>query len=70
MIVRFRAITDGDESIDVRVMCTQLEWEALIAPAVLNKWPIDGATVDSDMLDKLMSRPPAKGRAKHVVLLV
>lgn len=69
MIIRFKAITDGDD-IDFRVSCTQGEWDALTAPAVKNGWPIDGATVDTKILDELMSRPRAKGRARHTILLV
>ena len=69
MIVRFKAITDGDD-IDLRVQCTQAEWDQLIAPCVAEDLPIDGATVDTETLDTLMARPTVKGRAKHVVLLV
>ena len=70
MIVRLKAITDGDDSLDLRVECTQSKWEALIAPAVLENLPIDGQTVNHQILDQLYDRPPVKGRAKHTVLIV
>lgn len=36
---------------------TPAEWVRLIAPAIKGGYPIDGATVDGDLLSEIMNRP-------------
>lgn len=69
MIIRLKALAYED-NFDVKVECSQEEWEKLIAPTIANNWPIDGSTVESEVLDVLVDRPPVKGRAKHTIFIV
>lgn len=46
-----------NDGLDKVVEATEDEWQRLIAPAIMNKHPIDGATVDDDMLAELLNRP-------------
>ena len=61
---------------DKVVECTKAEWEQLIAPAVKKKYPIDSATVDSDLFDELFRRKRVDlllskvNRIKQVIPLV
>lgn len=48
---------EHDDGLDKVVKATQEEWEALIKPAVDDNCPIDGSTVDEDLLNELMDRP-------------
>lgn len=68
MLIRFTVL--NEEDITYCVECSEFEYTKLIAPAVKNNWPIDGATVDSDTLEELMERPKVKGRARHTIFLV
>lgn len=44
------------DGLDKVVEATEEEWEALIAPAIKNRHPIDSATIDSDLQEKLYER--------------
>jgi hypothetical protein len=45
------------DGLDKVVKATPEEWEALVKPAVEDNCPIDGSTVDEDLLDEMMERP-------------
>lgn len=46
-----------NDGLDQVVEATEEEWNALIAPAVKGRLPIDSATVEEKLLEKLMKRP-------------
>jgi hypothetical protein len=48
---------EHDDGMDKVVKATVDEWEALIKPAVEHNCPIDGSTVEEDLMDELMGRP-------------
>lgn len=58
------------EAFDKTVECSAEEWNALTAEARAGRQPIDGATVDTALLETMMERPARKGRAKHRIPLV
>lgn len=47
---------EHDDGLDKVVKATTKEWEALIKPAVEGNHPIDGSTVDEELLDEMMGR--------------
>ena len=68
----FIQFVNTDDDFRHVVEVTDAEWQQLTKRCREKKLPIDGATVDAELLDELLERPAVKTtvRAQHTIEMV